>query len=79
MSTFTIKSINQVTGAVVVIYDVDNLEQTLNGLPVTDKDELLQALSDYGQAYSDGTSAAVATVPSEVASLVNKPVVFDQK
>lgn len=69
---YTIKSINEESGDVVVVFDTDNKEQTLGGLPIGDENELKDALENYGRAFEAGLEQSSVTVPQKVKNLINK-------
>lgn len=72
MNTFKILSVNK-NGSVSVVFSVDGKTQVLNGMPVGDKDALVQALTDYALAYEAGLQiAADVDIADEVISLLGK-------
>lgn len=75
--TYTIKSIDQSTGNVKVVFDCDGKEQTLGGAPLDDADQLKSFLTTYLSAYKQGKKTEEVKVDSSVSDLVGKKQTAD--
>ena len=76
---YTIKSIDAPNNNVVVSYDIDNLDQTLQA-PLSDAQSLQDFLINYGIAYEAGinSQSQVQVVPADVEALVGVKVDVSQ-
>ena len=74
---FTITNIDEETGNVSVVFDVDGKEQSIANLPVGDKQSLMDALTNYGIAYEVGLSQSTVTIDPELTKVMNKPQSVD--
>ncbi len=72
MRNFTIQKVNA-DGTVEVVFDVDAKLQVLSGMTVTDKEVLIDQLTQYGEAYEAGLGAtAPQIIPTAVKNLEGK-------
>ena len=72
MKNFTIQKVNA-DGTVEVTFDVDAKPQVLSGMMVTDKDTLIDQITQYGEAYEAGLGiVAPQAIPNNVKNLEGK-------
>ena len=71
---YTIKSIDEKNSNVVVVFDIDNKEQTLHA-PLGSKEDLHSFLVEYAHAYKKGLAIEEknAKVSSAIKTLVGEP------
>lgn len=71
MNTYKIIKIND-NGTIDVSFSCDNKVQNLSGFPLSDANELDNAIVAYGIAYADGLKVEKPIIDKSVESLIGK-------